>query len=202
MATMTSAGSEKCHIRCLVRQIHLHHSITPSTFDLSTVNHQPQTTAAPSIMSPSQQPRTSTTASPPFMLTNREVTEFLSSKIAGAAAAEKKRKRGIEPQNQWIQQRVCQYLETTPGITLSGDRQESFQQALIDFDLTALETMQILNFMPTELVELFLIVEELADRMNEERQQELLRLIASFRTDSGNDKDSLPSPIAKVKSET
>jgi tRNA A37 methylthiotransferase MiaB len=97
---------------------------------------------------------------------------------------------------------VYRYLETTPGVALSGDRQESFQQALKVFDLTALETMQILNFMPTELVELFLIVEELPDRMNEERQQELLQLISSFRTDSGNGKDSLPSPTAKVKSET
>jgi RNA polymerase Rpb4 len=153
-------------------------------------------------MAPSQQPPSSNATTAPFLLTNREVMEFLSSKVVGVAAPGKKRKRIVEPQNQWIQQQVCQYLETTPGITLSGDRQESFQQALKDFDLTALETIQILNFMPTELVELFLIVEELPDRMNEERQQELLQLITSFRTDSGNDKDSLPSPTARVKSET
>jgi RNA polymerase Rpb4 len=185
---MTSAYFE-CHIRCLERQIHLHPFFTL------------QPTATPSIMAPSQQTRTSAVVTEPFLLTNREVMDFLSSKAPGVAASGKKRKRIVEPQNQWIQHQVHQYLESTPGVALSGDRQESFQQALKGFDLTALETMQILNFMPTELVELFLIVEELPDRMNEERQQELLQMISSFRNDSGNDKDSLPSPTAKVKSE-
>mmetsp|Transcript_16668 Transcript_16668/g.47843 ORF Transcript_16668/g.47843 Transcript_16668/m.47843 type:complete len:251 (+) Transcript_16668:220-972(+) len=48
------------------------------------------------------------------------------------------------------------------------------------YGLTDGETLQILNHMPSELVELHLIIEDLPGRMSDERQEELLRLIATY----------------------
>ena len=47
------------------------------------------------------------------------------------------------------------------------------------FGLTEAESLQVLNFMPQEKVEIHLMVEELHARMSEERQDELLELIKS-----------------------
>jgi len=47
------------------------------------------------------------------------------------------------------------------------------------YGLTHGETLQILNHMPSELVELHLIIEDLPNRMSDERQEELLKLIAT-----------------------
>jgi RNA polymerase Rpb4 len=48
------------------------------------------------------------------------------------------------------------------------------------FDLTEAESLQILNFMPTEPVEIHLVIEELHARMSEKEQDELLALIDSY----------------------
>jgi antitoxin component of MazEF toxin-antitoxin module len=47
--------------------------------------------------------------------------------------------------------------------------------------LTEAEALQVINFMPTEPVEIHLMVEEMHTRMSEDRQRELLDLIASYR---------------------
>jgi DNA-directed RNA polymerase subunit F len=52
------------------------------------------------------------------------------------------------------------------------------------FGLTEAEAIQIANFMPTEPVEIHLMVEELHNRMTEAKQQELLQCIASYRKDT------------------
>lgn len=49
------------------------------------------------------------------------------------------------------------------------------------FDLTEAEAIQIINFMPTEPVEIHLMIEELDARIPEKRQDELLELISSYR---------------------
>ena len=48
------------------------------------------------------------------------------------------------------------------------------------YGLTDSEMLQILNHMPTELVELHLIIDDLPSRMSDERQEELLQLIATY----------------------
>lgn len=48
------------------------------------------------------------------------------------------------------------------------------------YGLTDAEILQILNLMPTELVEAHLIVEELHTRLSEEEQEELLQLIREY----------------------
>lgn len=54
------------------------------------------------------------------------------------------------------------------------------------YGLTNGETLQILNHMPSELVELHLIIEDLPSRMSDERQEELLQLIGTY---AGRDAD-------------
>jgi hypothetical protein len=50
------------------------------------------------------------------------------------------------------------------------------------FGLTEAEAIQLLNFMPTEPVEIHLMIEELHARMSEDQQEELLALIQSYDT--------------------
>jgi len=52
------------------------------------------------------------------------------------------------------------------------------------FGLMDAETLQVLNLMPKEPVELHLIVEDLMGRMDEDRQRELLDLLPQYRTSS------------------
>lgn len=51
-----------------------------------------------------------------------------------------------------------------------------------NYGLTEAETIQVLNFMPQELVEIHLMVEDLHDRMSEARQEEFLEMIKSYNT--------------------
>ena len=48
------------------------------------------------------------------------------------------------------------------------------------FGLTDAETLQIMNLMPKEPVEIHLMIEELQNRFEEDRQQELLDIIAKY----------------------
>lgn len=48
------------------------------------------------------------------------------------------------------------------------------------FGLTDAETLQILNLMPKEPVEIHLMIEELQSRFDDDRQQELLNIIAKY----------------------
>lgn len=54
------------------------------------------------------------------------------------------------------------------------------QSSTTGFGLTEAETLQILNFMPTEPVEIHLMVEDLHVRMSETKQEEFLNMIQSF----------------------
>ena len=57
------------------------------------------------------------------------------------------------------------------------------------YGLTDGETLQILNHMPSELVELHLIIEDLPSRMSDERQEELLQLIGTYAGRDANQKE-------------
>jgi tetrahydromethanopterin S-methyltransferase subunit A len=49
-----------------------------------------------------------------------------------------------------------------------------------DFQLTDAEILQILNHMPSEPVEIHLMIEDLMSRMDEEKQNNLLQLITEY----------------------
>lgn len=48
------------------------------------------------------------------------------------------------------------------------------------FNLTDAEMLQVLNHMPTEPVEIHLMMEELSSRMDEDRQNEMLQIISEY----------------------
>mmetsp|Transcript_3888 Transcript_3888/g.8376 ORF Transcript_3888/g.8376 Transcript_3888/m.8376 type:complete len:260 (+) Transcript_3888:193-972(+) len=62
----------------------------------------------------------------------------------------------------------------------SGQELEQSGGGGANYGLTDGETLQILNHMPSELVELHLMIEDLPDRMADERQEELLALVGEY----------------------
>jgi RNA polymerase Rpb4 len=104
-----------------------------------------------------------------------------------------RRSRVVSRQRDWIEERVLEYLKLTPCSQADPNKMPQLVQRLNaktneGFDLTDAETLQVLNFMPLESVEIHLMIEDLQSRMPEERQDELLRLIASCRKDDGTGK--------------
>ena len=62
--------------------------------------------------------------------------------------------------------------------------------ATTGFGLTEAEAIQVLNFMPSEPVEIHLMIEELNARLSQKRQEELLELIQSYSSDPKQDQDA------------
>mmetsp|Transcript_11876 Transcript_11876/g.18367 ORF Transcript_11876/g.18367 Transcript_11876/m.18367 type:complete len:213 (+) Transcript_11876:159-797(+) len=58
------------------------------------------------------------------------------------------------------------------------------------FGLTDAETLQILNLMPTEPVEIHLMIEELHSRMTDEKRDELLEIISSYAASAEDTTDA------------
>jgi RNA polymerase Rpb4 len=73
---------------------------------------------------------------------------------------------------------------SSPGEEKSNNNKSSPSSSSSSFGLTEAETLQVLNFMPQEPVEIHLMVEELHARMSEEGQSEFLDLIRSHRSDN------------------
>ena len=70
------------------------------------------------------------------------------------------------------------------------------------YGLTDGETLQILNHMPSELVELHLIIEDLPSRMSDERQEELLQLIGTYAgRDVNQDEEAIEEDDAAQQGE-
>ena len=106
----------------------------------------------------------------------------------------------------WIEAKVLEYLQSTPCTKLKDpSRRSELKSRLMSkkrkkkdilgddesqpgrlssvptgFDLTEAESLQLINFMPTEMVELHLMVEELHARMTEKEQDALLELISYY----------------------
>lgn len=111
----------------------------------------------------------------------------------------------------WIEEKVYEYLQNSPCVNADVSRLDELHSKLTSvkrqrnradpaltsaitppssaqttptsFGLTEAEAIQICNFMPTEPVEIHIMVEELHDRMTESRQEDLLKCIASYRKD-------------------
>lgn len=76
--------------------------------------------------------------------------------------------------------------DTAPAAHADNGSGSTEHQIRNGYGLTDGETLQILNHMPSELVELHLIIEDLPSRMSDERQEELLQLIGTY---AGRDAD-------------
>ena len=79
--------------------------------------------------------------------------------------------------------------------TLSNGESPPKAQPSPNYGLTEAEALQILNFMPSEPVEIHLMVDELHDRMSEAKQEEFLNMIRSYNTsvetpDNGEEKST------------
>jgi len=93
-------------------------------------------------------------------------------------------------QRDWIEERTAAYIDEY--VNIGAESAKSLAAALTSttsisesdeggFDLTDAEALQVLNHLPTEIVELHLLIEDLPSRLSEERQQDLLDCIARHR---------------------
>ncbi|KAJ3332360.1 hypothetical protein HDU76_000461 [Blyttiomyces sp. JEL0837] len=73
-----------------------------------------------------------------------------------------------------VQFEVLKYLSKTPAAIQSDEDVTAAIAALEKYSLTKAEMLMILNLRPTTDVELYQIVEELDDRMDADRRQQLL----------------------------
>mmetsp|Transcript_2536 Transcript_2536/g.3855 ORF Transcript_2536/g.3855 Transcript_2536/m.3855 type:complete len:191 (-) Transcript_2536:410-982(-) len=115
----------------------------------------------------------------------------------------------------WMEEKVHEYLKYSPCANLemkklpefvallkgeknsdgkhskyqSGDSktENNEEEMRKGFNLTDAETLQVLNLMPKEMVEIHLIVEDLDARMNEEKQSKLLELVQTYATPPDGD---------------
>lgn len=125
------------------------------------------------------------TDKPPDLVANIEVMQILEEQIAARKDANKAKKTGaILRQRDWIEEKVLAYLKSTPCLQADTEKMPNLVKRLRGrpkegFGLTDAETLQVLNFMPREIVEMHLMIEDLQVRMSDERQEELLHLVGS-----------------------
>ena len=123
----------------------------------------------------------------------------------------RRKQRETKPQHrEWIEEKVWDYLKNSPCVNVDVSKIDELQSILTSskrrrqlvsdptsavtgtsskstntsFGLTQAEAIQIVNFLPSEPVEIHLMVEELHDRMTEASQEELLKCIAAYRKDT------------------
>jgi hypothetical protein len=133
--------------------------------------------------------------------------DSLASRETQHSSSSRSKRSKLYRHRDWIEKHVHEYLQSTPCGQLEKSRQQEFQAVLrsnkkqatmsnngntatsatttasattTGFDLTEAESLQILNFMPTEPVEIHLMIEELHARMTEKQQEGLLEFIASY----------------------
>jgi hypothetical protein len=117
-------------------------------------------------------------------------------------------------QRDWIESKVLEYLQGTPCVQIpvskipelkskcmgskrqhrshrqSSDADDNNKNPTVSgYGLTEAETLQVLNLMPQEPVEIHFIVEEVRARMSESQEGEFLSMIKSYRKDSSGDND-------------
>jgi spore coat protein CotF len=138
----------------------------------------------------------------PVLISNAEVLKMLNESITERKEKEdrnqKKRRRNHTSKFQhleWIEDHVQEYLQSTPCVQVDTSHVTELKSKFMaskkssvkttGFALTEAESIQLLNFMPQEPVEIHLMVEELHARMSEKGQEDLLELIGSYRKDRG-----------------
>jgi hypothetical protein len=156
----------------------------------------------------------------------------LAAREAQNSSTSRNRRSNLYQHREWIEKQVHEYLQSTPCGLLEKSRRQEFQSALrsnkrqatmsstngkaatsptttassattTGFDLTEAESLQIVNFMPTEPVEIHLMIEELHSRMTEKQQEGLLEFIGSYKIkeDAVAAENGTSTPSVAVKKE-
>lgn len=119
---------------------------------------------------------------PPELVANIEVMEILAERVKERGNGKKKHGGKALKQRDWIERQVLEYLESTPCALAESEKMPDLTKQLKSkFQITNAETLQVLNFMPSESVEIHLFLPELQSRMKEERQEEMLQLVQSCK---------------------
>ena len=156
----------------------------------------------------------------PTLISNIEVLEFLQQR------RRERKTRGRHSSHHrhrdWIEDQVVEYIQSTPCVKLDSSRRAELQSVLTShkkvvcsssssssrrhrstrtttttgFGLTEAESYQILNSMPTEPVEVHLLIDELQSRMTERQQDELLVTIGIYMKDDDDDDVDIEAPAA------
>jgi hypothetical protein len=131
----------------------------------------------------------------PFRICNAEVLEILERQKTTNKATKRFQHRN------WIGDRVSEYLKAFTSSHLDYNRREEFKAMLkskkrklatnepsddadqTGFGLSDNEVLQILDFMPTEPVDMHLMLSNFSD-MPERKQEALIDLIASYKVDA------------------
>eukprot|EP00731_Ephydatia_muelleri_P023325 Em0015g908a len=74
---------------------------------------------------------------------------------------------------------TSEYLAKTPCVNQNPQVIEGFLKALAPYKLSSFEKLQLLNIRPTSLVELHLVIEDMDERLGEERVGQLWTLLLS-----------------------
>jgi hypothetical protein len=140
------------------------------------------------------------TDNPPELVANIEVMKILEERVGAREAAEEelnsKRNNRNKRQNNknnklrqrdWVEEKVLEYLKSTPCGQADIDKLPKLVKRLrgknktpanaAGFGLTDAESLQVLNFMPRESVEIHLMIGELQNRMTDARQEEMLDVV-------------------------
>ncbi|KAL7580098.1 hypothetical protein ACA910_012860 [Epithemia clementina (nom. ined.)] len=136
----------------------------------------------------------------PSLCSNIEVLHILQKRLKNPKKSVGAKKKFQH--RDWVEFEVAKYLKSTPCSKLDGKRYPVLKKLLqsrkkqvyaVDsqkstgFGLTEAEAIQVLNLMPTELVEIHLMIEDLQSRMPEKQQNELLEAVASYRVEDAVD---------------
>ena len=139
------------------------------------------------------------TEGPPALVSNLEVMQLLqervdarqsqdgSSKGKNQGGEDKTgRKKGPFQNRDWIEQTVLNHLQSSPvggADVKSEDMPKLVERLRRDYGLTNAEVLKTLNHLPTTLVEVHLLIEDIDKREelnDEEKQSDFLRLVAKF----------------------
>lgn len=103
------------------------------------------------------------------------------------AANRKKKKKKKLSHCEWVHDHVTDFIN-------SGPTSRSDLHVNLPDTLTEEEKLQIVNLVPTEIVDLFLIIDNLNERFTEAQQEELLTIIQASTTKMNDDDCDQPQP--------
>jgi len=123
----------------------------------------------------------------PSLISNLEVMQLLQERKDARSQGETNSNNTKTFQNRdWIEKSVLEYVKTSPvggSDVKAKDISKLVERLRTEYGLTNAETLQILNHLPTSLVEVHLLIEDIEKREQldtEEKQLEFLRTIAEF----------------------
>ena len=134
----------------------------------------------------------------PSLISNLEVMQLPQERKDARSQSETNNINTKFQNRDWVEKSVLDYVKTSPvgGSDVKEDMSKLVEILRTGYDLTNAETLQILNHLPTSLVEVHLLLEDIEKREQldtEEKQLDFLRTIAEFsgRTvEEGGDEDA------------